>query len=141
MIGAIIGDICGSIYEFNNRKTDKPETINLINPACFYTDDTILTAAVAEAAIGDGDCEKAILSWARAYPKESCGSNFIKWFHSVNPRPYNSFGNGSAMRVSPIGWAFGTLEKTLYEAEKSAACTHNHKEVVRKLKFPNNSNI
>jgi len=128
MMGAIIGDICGSIYEFYNRKTEQPETIELINPECFYTDDTVLTVAVAEAAFGDKDYEKAILKWARAYPKESYGYNFRSWFLSKYPKPYNSYGNGSAMRVSPIGWAFTTIEETLKEAKKSAACTHNHKE-------------
>jgi len=128
MMGAIIGDICGSIYEFDNRKTDQPETIELINSECFYTDDTVLTAAVAEAVFSDGNYEKSILKWARAYPKESYGYSFRAWFLSDYPQPYNSYGNGSAMRVSSIGWAFDTLEETLLEAEKSAACTHNHME-------------
>ena len=130
-MGAVIGDICGSIYEFDNRKTDRPETIELMNPACFYTDDTVMTVAVAEAAFGDRDYEKAILKWARAYPKESYGHNFRLWFQSKKPRPYNSYGNGSAMRVSPVGWAFDSLEETLLEAEKSAACTHNHIEGIK----------
>jgi ADP-ribosylglycohydrolase len=131
MMGAIIGDICGSIYEFDNRKTDSPETIELANPACFYTDDTVLTVAVFEAAFGEGDYEKSILKWAREYPKESYGRSFRKWFLSENPQPYDSFGNGSAMRVSPVGWAFDSLEETLHEAEKSAACTHNHPEGIK----------
>ena len=130
-MGAIIGDICGSIYEFDNHKTDHPETIKLINPECFYTDDTVLTAAVTEAAYGDGNYEKAILKWARAYPKENYGNSFRAWFLSEYPQPYNSYGNGSAMRVSPIGWAFSTLEETLLEAEKSAVCTHNHIEGIK----------
>jgi len=134
MMGAVIGDICGSIYEFDNLKTDRPETIELTNPECYYTDDTVLTAAVAEAAFGDGDYEKAILKWARAYPKESYGENFRKWFNSPNPSPYNSYGNGSAMRVSPVAWAFDTLEEVLIEAEKSAACTHSHSEGIKGAK-------
>ena len=131
MLGAIIGDICGSIYEFDNRKTDKPETIELANPACFYTDDTVLTVAVAQAAFGDGDYEKAILTWARAYPKESYGHNFRQWFQGEYQQPYNSYGNGSAMRVSPVGWAFDSLAETLRQAEQSAACTHNHPEGIK----------
>ena len=87
MRGAIIGDICGSIYEHNNRKTEKPETIELCNPDCWYTDDTVLTVAVAEAAFGDRDYEKAILKWARSYPKESYGRHFRHWFKSKNPKP------------------------------------------------------
>jgi ADP-ribosylglycohydrolase len=131
MMGAIIGDICGSIYEFDNHKTENPETIVLANPACYYTDDTILTIAVTEAAFGDGNYEKAILKWARAYPRESYGNSFRAWFQSDYPTPYNSFGNGSAMRVSPVAWAFDTLEEVLREAEKSAACTHNHPEGIK----------
>jgi ADP-ribosylglycohydrolase len=131
MYGAIIGDICGSIYEFDNRKTGRPETIELSNPACHYTDDTVMTVAVAEAAFSGMDYEKAILKWAKAYPKESYGRSFRSWFQSETPRPYNSYGNGSAMRVSPIGWAFESLEETLIEAEKSAACTHNHPEGIK----------
>ena len=130
-MGAIIGDICGSIYEFDNRKTDRPQSIELMNPSCFYTDDTVLTVAVAEAAFGDRNYEKAILKWARAYPKESYGHNFRVWFNSEYPSPYNSYGNGSAMRVSPIGWAFETLEETISEARKSAICTHNHSEGIK----------
>jgi ADP-ribosylglycohydrolase len=128
MYGAVIGDVCGSIYEFNNHKTEKPETIDLLNPYCTYTDDTVLTCAVAEAAFGDHDYEGAILKWARRYPRESYGYNFKKWFLSDEPQPYDSFGNGSAMRVSAVGYAFDSLKKTRAEARRSAECTHNHPE-------------
>jgi ADP-ribosylglycohydrolase len=131
MIGAIIGDICGSIYERNNRKTDKPQTIELVNSACRFTDDTVLTVAVAEAVLTDRDYEKAILKWARAYPKAGYGKKFKVWLQAEKPEPYNSFGNGSAMRVSPVSWVFDTMEEVLIEAEKSAACTHNHVEGIR----------
>jgi ADP-ribosylglycohydrolase len=131
MFGAVIGDICGSIYEFDNHKTNKPETIDLLDPACTYTDDSVLTCAVAEAAFGDGDYKGAILKWARRYPRESYGHGFRSWFSGENQEPYNSYGNGSAMRVSPIGWAFPTLEKTLSEAGRSAECTHNHPEGIK----------
>jgi ADP-ribosylglycohydrolase len=131
MFGAVIGDICGSIYEFDNHKTDKPETIDLLNPYCTYTDDTVLTCAVAEAAFGDGDYAGAILKWARRYPRESYGHNFSKWFLGEDHRPYNSFGNGSAMRVSAVGWAFPTLEETRVQAKRSAECTHNHSEGIK----------
>jgi len=131
MYGAIIGDICGSIYEFNNRKTGNPGEIDLLDPNCVYTDDTVLTCAVAEAAFGDRDYGAAILKWARRYPKESYGHNFSRWFLSENPQPYNSYGNGSAMRVSPVGWAFSTIEETRAEAKRSAECTHNHSEGIK----------
>lgn len=131
MLGAMIGDICGSIYEFENRKTHNPETIELINDKCYYTDDSVLTIAVSEAAFGDKDYEKTILKWTRKYPHEGYGYRFRQWFQSKNPKPYNSYGNGSAMRVSPIGFAFDTLEEVLREAERSAACTHNHPEGIK----------
>jgi ADP-ribosylglycohydrolase len=132
MKGAIIGDICGSIYEFDNRKTDHPEEIDLLNSACFYTDDSVLTCAIAEALIsGTLNYEAAILKWAKNYPKEDYGHSFRRWFASAKPEPYNSFGNGSAMRVSSVGWAFPTLEETLCEAAKSAECTHNHTEGIK----------
>jgi ADP-ribosylglycohydrolase len=131
MLGAIIGDICGSIYEFDNRKTVQPETIDLRDPSCAYTDDSVLTCAVAEAAFGDRDYAKAILTWARRYPRASYGYNFRRWFTSENQAPYNSYGNGSAMRVSAVGWAFPTLEETLTQARYSAECTHNHPEGVK----------
>ncbi|MDR3299941.1 MAG: ADP-ribosylglycohydrolase family protein [Candidatus Accumulibacter sp.] len=137
MLGAIIGDICGSIYEFDNHKTDRPKTIDLLNPGCFYTDDTVLTCAVAEALFGFGEDDRthdygaAIYRWANKYPGESYGGNFRHWFASSNPQPYNSYGNGSAMRVSPVGWAFDSLEETLAEAKKSADVTHNHPDGVK----------
>jgi ADP-ribosylglycohydrolase len=131
MYGAIIGDVCGSMYEFDNHKTDRPETIDLCDPRCYYTDDSVLTCAVAEAAFGDRNYETAILKWARDYPREGYGRHFRKWFASANPAPYNSFGNGSAMRVSAVGWAFPTLEETRAEAQRSACCTHNHPEGIK----------
>ncbi|MDR0822962.1 MAG: ADP-ribosylglycohydrolase family protein [Endomicrobium sp.] len=131
MLGAILGDMAGSIYERNNLKTDKPKEINLLNPRCKFTDDTVLTCAIAEAALSDRDYKKAIKEWALRYPNAGYGGMFRKWFRQDNPQPYNSFGNGSAMRVSPIGFLFYTLEETLAEAKKSAECTHNHPEGIK----------
>ncbi|MDR3088711.1 MAG: ADP-ribosylglycohydrolase family protein [Desulfobulbaceae bacterium] len=132
MLGAIIGDICGSIYESHNQVTAEPETINLIREQCFFTDDSVLTMAVANKILGGyGDYGESILQWARSCPRAGYGGEFRRWFHSENPQPYNSFGNGSAMRVSPVGWAFSSLDETLAEAEQSAACTHNHPEGVK----------
>ena len=131
MLGAILGDMCGSIYERHNRKTGHPQEIELRNSRCFFTDDSVLTFAVAEAILTDGDYRKAIIKWARKCPHAGYGGSFRCWFRDDNPEPYNSFGNGSAMRVSPIGWAFDTLQETLDEAKKSAECTHNHPEGIK----------
>ncbi|GHV80317.1 hypothetical protein AGMMS49944_21080 [Spirochaetia bacterium] len=134
MYGAIIGDICGSIYEFSNHKTERPEEIELINQKCLYTDDTVLTIAAADAILSDKDYRRTFIQWGRKYINSGYGSRFKKWLKKKNPKPYKSWGNGSAMRVSPIGWAFDTMEETLQEAEKSAAVTHNHKEGIKGAK-------
>ena len=132
MYGTILGDIFGSIYEFNNRKTDKPETINLLNPRCFFTDDTVLTVAVADKLLHkELTYEKVFYEYTRNFPNRGYGYNFELWARSENRQPYNSWGNGSAMRVSPIGWAFETLDETLAEAKRSAEVTHNHIEGIK----------
>ncbi|MDR0551357.1 MAG: ADP-ribosylglycohydrolase family protein [Spirochaetaceae bacterium] len=131
MYGALAGDICGSIYEWNNRKTETPEKINLIDDECQFTDDSVLTIGVADALLSGGDYKAGIVTWARKYPHSGYGGSFRKWFKEENPQPYNSWGNGSAMRVSPVGWAFGTLEETLDAAKKSAEVTHNHPEGIK----------
>lgn len=131
MLGAIIGDICGSIYEFDNIKIDTPEKISLLDPRCFFTDDTVLTCAVMDAILTDRDYKRAVYTWANKYPDSGYGERFCSWFSSRNSEPYNSWGNGSAMRVSPVGWAFSTLEETLAEAKRSAEITHNHSEGIK----------
>jgi ADP-ribosylglycohydrolase len=131
MYGAILGDILGSIYEFDNRKTEEPEQIDLLDPDCHYTDDTVLTVAVAEAILGDRDYQKALHAWARKFPRAGYGGGFARWARSEEPKPYNSWGNGSAMRVSPVGWAFKTMDETLAEAKRSAECTHSHPEGIK----------
>jgi ADP-ribosylglycohydrolase len=131
MLGAIIGDVCGSVYEWHNMKTEQPETIPLDNPKCHFTDDTVLTVAVAEACLGDKNYTKALKSWGRKYPRAGYGGRFRKWLADAGDAPYNSFGNGSAMRVSSIGWYFETLDYTLAEAKRSAEATHNHPEGIK----------
>ncbi len=128
MIGAIIGDIVGSVYEWDNIKTvDFP----LFSPDCFFTDDTVLTVAVADVILNGGDYARSLLEYGRRYPNAGYGGNFSMWLDVGDQRPYNSYGNGSAMRVSAVGFAFDTLEEVLAEAEKSAAVTHNHPEGVK----------
>ena len=132
MLGAAIGDIAGSRFEFDNhRDTD----FELFHPDSDFTDDTVCTTAVADWVLqGCGDDLASILrDWYAAYPspKGAYGGRFLQWLQSDNPQPYDSWGNGSAMRVSAVGWAFGTLEETLYFAEQSAAVTHNHPEGIK----------
>ncbi|MFH5804030.1 ADP-ribosylglycohydrolase family protein [Alienimonas sp. DA493] len=124
MLGAVAGDVIGSVWEIEGWKS--PHFEPLIGPECRFTDDTVLTCAVAEALLTDGDYAKHIRAFARRYPRAGYGGNFQRWFRSDRPGPYGSWGNGSAMRVSPVGWAFDTVAETLAEAERSAAVTHNH---------------
>jgi len=128
MIGAIAGDIIGSVYEFHRIKTKE---FALFQPACQFTDDSVLTVAVAQAILTDGDYRAKALGFGRRYPSASYGSGFRKWLHIQDPKPYYSFGNGSAMRVSPVGFAFETADEVLREAARSAEFTHNHPEGIK----------
>lgn len=130
MLGAIIGDIVGSRFEFNNTSDFNFE---LFTAECDYTDDTICTIAVADAILSGKPYEDAMLAWCRKYPYPmgSYGGSFSRWIHSANPQPYNSFGNGSAMRVSAVGWLHDTEEEVLEQAKLSAEITHNHPEGIK----------
>lgn len=128
MLGAMIGDIVGSVYEWHNIKTtDFP----LFSKRCFFTDDTVLTAATAHALIKKLDYVVVYQDFARRYPGRGYGGNFSKWIWAENPQPYNSWGNGSAMRVSPVGFAFDRVEDVLAEAKRSAEVTHSHPEGIK----------
>lgn len=130
MIGAIIGDIVGSRFEFDNVYA---KDFELFTKDCSFTDDTICTVAIADAIYRKIDYKDSLLEWCRKYPhpKGSYGVSFERWWRSDNPQPYNSFGNGSAMRVSQIGFYYNSLMKVLEEAEKSAKVTHNHEEGIK----------
>ena len=130
MLGAIIGDIVGSKYEFNNTLDYDFE---MFAEGCDFTDDSICTVAVADAILNGKSYKDSLLEWCRRYPspKGSYGGRFAMWIHSDNPQPYNSFGNGSAMRVSPVAWLFDDLERVIEEATKTAAPTHNHPEGIK----------
>lgn len=128
MLGAMIGDIVGSVYEWHNIKT---EEFVLFKSDCFFTDDTVLTAATAKTLMSGISYVEAYQDFAQRYPGRGYGGNFSHWIHAENPRPYNSWGNGSAMRVSPVGFAFDTVGEVLDEAERSAAVTHNHPEGIK----------
>ena len=133
MIGAIMGDMIGAPYEFDmgNKTKDFP----LFNRESQFTDDSVMTIAVAEAlmdTIGKSDDEirtalvKSMQKWGRRYPNAGYGGMFYRWLREKNPKPYGSFGNGSAMRVSSAGWLFGTLAETRHIARLTAEVTHNH---------------
>lgn len=134
MLGAIIGDIVGSRFEFNN--TNNPHFGPLFAGDCSFTDDTICTVAIADAMINRKTYKAALLEWCRKYPNPmgGYGGRFAQWIASSDPQPYNSYGNGSAMRVSPVGWGYTDLEKTLFEAEMTALPTHNHPEGIKGAK-------
>jgi len=128
MIGAIAGDIIGSVYEGNPIKTKE---FPLFHPQCRFTDDTVLTIAVADAILTCHSYQHSILEIGRNYPYAGYGGAFIHWLSSDNPEPYNSWGNGSAMRVSPVGFAFKTEDDVLREAKKTAEISHNHPEGIK----------
>ena len=130
MLGAMIGDIAGSKYEFNNTFDYDFE---MFGEGCDFTDDTICTVAISDAILNGRSYQESLLDWCRRYPspKGAYGGRFAGWIRSLNPQPYNSFGNGSAMRVSPVAWLFDDLSQVLEEAEKTALPTHNHPEGIK----------
>ncbi|WP_308425755.1 ADP-ribosylglycohydrolase family protein [Parabacteroides faecis] len=128
LIGAIAGDIIGSIYEFNPIKSiDFP----LFKKYSRFTDDTVMTVANANWLLTNNILSDIMLDYGNRYPNAGYGGSFYNWLQQDIPEPYNSFGNGSAMRVSPVGWAFETLEETLKKAKESAEVTHNHPEGIK----------
>ncbi|MCD7805648.1 MAG: ADP-ribosylglycohydrolase family protein [Oscillospiraceae bacterium] len=130
MLGAIIGDIVGSVYEFNNIKT---KSFPLFRPDCFFTDDTVMTIAVAEAIMNGGardDFIDSMKKYGRMYPDAGYGGKFRMWLRTDTRKPYGSFGNGSAMRVAPCGW-MPELEDCRRLARASAEVTHNHPEGIK----------
>lgn len=128
MLGAIAGDIIGSVYESRPIKTtDFP----LFRDGSVFTDDTVLTVAVADALLTKKDYAAAYREYFGRYPHAGYGGAFRQWARSPVAGPYGSWGNGSAMRVSPVAWAFESLDSVITEAERTAAVTHNHPEGIR----------
>jgi ADP-ribosylglycohydrolase len=128
MIGVIAGDVIGSVHEHGMTKsTDFP----LFDPLCRFTDDTVLTIATAHAILTGTSYEIAYREFGRQHPGAGYGGSFYGWLFAEEPRPYNSWGNGSAMRVAPVGLAFDKIDEVLHEAERSAAVTHSHSEGIK----------
>ena len=139
MLGAIIGDVVGSVYEWNNIKT---KNFPLFGKDCFFTDDTVMTCAVAEAIMNGGhkdDFIDAMKKYGKMYPDAGYGASFSNWIDSDNRESYYSFGNGSAMRVSPCAWVMccgvyartSTWPSSRGLASLSAGVTHNHPEGIK----------
>ena len=128
MIGAIAGDIIGSIYE---HWPIKSKDFPLFDERCRFTDDTVLTIGVAEAILTGRSYLMCLWEIGRRYPGAGYGGSFVRWLASDNPQPYNSWGNGSAMRVSPVGFAFSSEEDVLRHAKMSAEVSHNHPEGIK----------
>ena len=128
MIGAIAGDIIGSRFEAHNYKG---KDFELFDRFCHFTDDTVLTCATAQALLTDQDYKKSYQDFYKRYPGRGYGPKFRMWAAGNIPGPYGSFGNGSAMRVSPVAWSFESLTDILTEAECSAKVSHNHPEGIK----------
>lgn len=128
MIGAIAGDIIGSYYEaFPTKDADFP----LFHHDCDFTDDTVLTVAVADWLLHGGDLVDYFHAYFDAFPQAGYGASFILWAGHHQREPYGSWGNGSAMRVSAVGFALDSLDAVLAKAKESAEVTHNHQEGIR----------
>lgn len=127
-LGAIAGDIIGSVYEFCSMKEmDFP----LFTDSSHFTDDTVMTVANADWLLTGDSLLGIMQDYGNRYPAAGYGGRFAEWLRSEEPQPYHSWGNGSAMRVSPVGWAFDTLDETLVAAKNSAEVTHNHPEGIK----------
>ncbi|MBW6479797.1 MAG: ADP-ribosylglycohydrolase family protein [Bacteroidales bacterium] len=128
ILGAIVGDIIGSVFEWHNVKTTD---FQLFTEKTDYTDDSVLTIATIDSILHGIDYTTAYQTYGRKFPNRGYGGYFRSWIRSDYPKPYNSYGNGSAMRVSPVGWAYNTIEEVLHQAKRSAEVTHNHPEGIK----------
>lgn len=128
MLGAIAGDIIGSVYEWGELKTKE---FPLFRGDNSFTDDTVLTVAVADSILSNADYGSKLREYYHAYPAAGYGARFRQWAEGNDPAPYYSWGNGSAMRVSPVGYAYLTLAAVLDQAAASASVTHNHPEGIK----------
>ena len=138
MYGALLGDMIGAPYEFD--RGNKTKEFPLFCEYSHFTDDSVMTIAVAEALLDyqfreDEDIKTGLIEsmrkWGKKYPNAGYGRKFYHWLHARHPEPYGSYGNGSAMRVSSAGWLFDTLEQTRHMARLTAEVTHNHPEGIK----------
>lgn len=128
MIGSIAGDIIGSTFEVRPVKS---KDFPLFAPGSRFTDDSVLTVAVARAILENEDYRDHVHALGRRYPDAGYGARFIGWLQEADPQPYGSWGNGAAMRVSPVGFAFADVDTVLAEAARSAAISHDHPEGIK----------
>jgi ADP-ribosylglycohydrolase len=133
MIGAIAGDIIGSVYE---RNPVKSLNFKLFAPGCRFTDDSVMTVAVADALMSGACADERLYiqkmqAYGQIYPNAGYGGMFGNWLFLKTPKPYHSFGNGSAMRVSPVGYLLNDMDSVLIQAEKSASVSHDHPEGIK----------
>lgn len=128
MLGAITGDIIGSIYEWDNIKT---KDFPLFSEHSSFTDDSVLTVALADTILNNGDYGRIMREYFHRYPHAGYGGSFLRWAGDPSAGPYNSWGNGAAMRTSSVGFAFDSLEEVLTKAELFASYTHNHPEGIK----------
>jgi len=128
MIGAIAGDIIGSVYEWNNIKT---KAFTLFSAKCFFTDDSILTIALADSILSGASYVDNLKKFYCWYPNGGYGGSFHRWAQSEGAEPYNSWGNGAAMRISPVGYAYNDLDTVLRKAADFTEITHNHPEGIK----------
>jgi ADP-ribosyl-[dinitrogen reductase] hydrolase len=128
LFGAIAGDIIGSVYEKMNCKST---VFKLFLNACRFTDDSVMTIALADSILNATPIAQTLQRYGRKYPNAGYGGTFIEWIFQSEPKPYNSWGNGSAMRVSPVGWAYHSAEEVLEQAKISAEVSHNHPEGIK----------
>jgi len=128
MLGAICGDIIGSRFEWNRIKTTE---FDLFAPECKFTDDTVLTVAVADSIMSKFAPEDVYRYWCLTNLNRGYGGMFKHWIYGMIAKPYNSFGNGSAMRTSAVGWFYNDIDTVMERAEYFAAITHNHPEGIK----------
>jgi ADP-ribosylglycohydrolase len=128
VLGAITGDVIGSVFEWDNVKS---KDFQLFSPDSCFTDDTVLTVALAEAILEGTDYAEVMREYYNRYPHAGYGGRFHEWALSDSPAPYSSWGNGAAMRISPVAYAFSALDEVLLNAELFTAVTHNHPEGIK----------
>lgn len=131
VLGAVLGDIAGSQFEFDKPRNVDHKHCGLFTEYCTFTDDTVMTLAIKKAITQGLDLTRTMQNMGRYYPDSGYGGNFYRWIFSRYPKPYNSYGNGSAMRVSFVGEYYEDLNDVMQVAEETAAVSHNHPEGIK----------